>query len=289
MPLYCKYEVNEILSCSLLGSIVVSVHTLKEDVVSDKRSEGFDPLKIQAESKAAKERSKSVKTKIRKILMALLLPVLIVAGMYAVGGTGDFSKWKQVRKQMGMISDGSRSPAVMNGLVKSIRGIDDVRGNRAPLAGVYCVYALQMLAEGNSGAASKALGILKADFADDMFFSKLWDKGSFTEVCQACAAKSGLVTCTRCNGRGKIPAAGGALKINGRSRAGMKTCMVCHGTGKIKAASSVCSVCGGSGIIISKEAVRNNLKKAIKREKKLVTLKCMQCALSLRPLWEKDK
>jgi hypothetical protein len=108
------------------------MYLLKEFTMSETRSEGFDPLKIQADKKAAKERSQAVKTKIRKVGMALLLPVLIVAGMYAIGGTGNFAEWRAVRKQLSEISDGNTSPAVMNGLAKSIMAIDDIRGNRAP-------------------------------------------------------------------------------------------------------------------------------------------------------------
>ena len=250
--------------------------------MSRKLSEGFDPLKIQAEKRVKKERSESRRKRLRKVLMALLLPVLIVGGLYAVGGTGDFSEWKSVRKQLSAIKSGDAAPETLNELIKSAQNIENVRGNHAPLAGVYTVYALQMISEGNNRNASKAIKILQNEYASELVFAKLWDRDLLTDVCKACQSKSGFVKCSSCNGTGRLSNPGGHLKKGGRSGSASKVCMVCKGSGKVKAAASKCAVCGGSGRVISKERVAESFKKALKREKTLVTLKCVQCALSLR-------
>jgi hypothetical protein len=245
-------------------------------------SEGFDPLKIQAENRIKKERSETGRKKLRKILAALLLPFLIVIGMYAVGGTGSFSEWKAVRNSLAEISDGDVSAENLNKLIKSAQEIKNVRGNHAPLAGMYTIYTLQMISDGNNRNAARSLKILQNDYSSEIFFAKLWDRGSLTDVCKTCGSKPGFVKCRSCNGTGRLLRAGGRLKKNGHSNSSSKVCMVCKGSGKVKANITTCTVCGGSGRVISKERVAENLQKAIKREKILVTLKCVQCALSLR-------
>jgi len=250
--------------------------------MSRKSSEGFDPLKIQAENRVKKERSEAGRRKLRKLLVIMLLPVLVVVGMYMVGGTGNFSEWKAVRKNLTAVSDGDVSAENLNELIKSAQEIENVRGNHGALAGVYTVYALQMISDGNNRRAAKALKILQIDYSSERFFAELWDRDNLTDVCKACESKSGFVKCSSCNGSGRLPVPGGHLKKGGRGDSSSKICMVCKGSGKVKAAASICRICGGSGRVISKERVAENLQKALKREKTLVTLKCVQCALSLR-------
>jgi len=62
----------------------------------EKTSEGFDPLKIQAENKLKRERREKGRRRLRKAVSLLLLPILIVGGMYAVGGTWQFSEWNSL-------------------------------------------------------------------------------------------------------------------------------------------------------------------------------------------------
>jgi len=247
--------------------------------------EGFDPLRDQAERKLEKERSSSQRKILRNIFGVVLLVFFVVVGMYAIGGTGDFSEWMALRKSLSEFGDGAREES--NELVKLVTGIDSVRGNRSALAGVYCVYALQMIQDGNSKNAGRALGVLKKEYASKRMFAELWSRNNLTEECPVCSMNSKGTKCSSCNGSGWLSSSSKLKnsksgKVVGGSR---KECPVCSGKGRIVAEQSNCKSCGGSGRVLSPSLVSPNLEKSVKRAKLMVNLKCLQCAVSLRPLF----
>ena len=206
--------------------------------------------------------------------------------MYAVGGTGEFSEWKAVKTSLNGFGKGKLSQAKSSELVLLINGIEHVRGNGSALSGVYTVYALQMLADGNSKNAGYAIGVLEKEYVSQALFARLWDRTSLTEECKECASKSSWTKCSSCNGTGRSSSGENKLKNSRKvKRLGSeRKCFSCNGTGKVKSNTASCMLCGGSGRVLSKDKVRENLKTALRRTKILVNLKYVQCALSLRPL-----
>ncbi len=253
---------------------------------------GFDPLRDQAANKLVKERRDARRKALRKIFSVILLLVLIVVGMYAVGGTGEFSEWMAVRKSLGKFGSGSVSQKESGAFVGLVKGIKSVRGNRSALAGVYCVYALQMLADGNTQHAEYTFGVLNKNYASKQLFAELWDQNNLTEECKECSPKSKRIKCSSCNGSGRLTLAGSKLKSSRKLTHRLGTdggvCMTCNGTGRVSANAASCKSCDGTGRVLSQSAVSLSLAKALKRTKILVNLKCLQCALSLRPLFERE-
>ncbi len=297
-----SYITKLINLCCIVSTKVVKIWELKtacgctceyldkrRDVMSEREENGFDPLRDQAANKSAKERSNAKHKALRFFFSVILLLVLIVVGMYAVGGTGEFSEWMSVRKSLGAFGSGTVSQQESEGFVELVSGIESVRGNQSALAGVYCVYALQMLADGNIKNAGYTLRILNKDYASKQLFAELWDRNNLTEECKACSSKSKKIKCSNCNGSGRLPLAGNKLKNSRRMihRLGSDkdVCTVCNGTGKVSVNTVSCKSCGGSGRVLSQSAVSLNLEKALRKAKVLVNLKCLQCALSLRPLF----
>ncbi len=252
------------------------------------KPEGFDPLRDQAEKKLGKVKSEAQRKGRRAVISVLVLIVLIVVGMYAVGGTGEFSEWAAVRQSLSAFGKGTVSHKESVEFVKLINGVERVRGNGSALAGVYCVYALQMLSDGNNKNAAYALRVLNDEYTTKKLFSDLWDRDNLTDVCTVCASKSKGTKCSSCNGSGRRPSSGNKLKNSAGNRSASKVCIVCKGTGKIDANPALCKTCGGSGHVLSQSAVSDNQKKAMRRTKLLVNLKCLQCMLSLRPLFNRD-
>lgn len=245
---------------------------------------GFDPLRDQADRKAAKEKKEIRRKTLRKVISVILLPILIIVGMYAVGGTDGFSNWNSVRKSLGKFGDGTVSQKDANELVRVVKGIENVRGNGSALAGVYCVYALQMLSEGQNKNAEHALQVLRDDYATKQPFASLWDMSNLTVECDACASKPQYVKCKMCNGTGRLAISGNKLKNSARGIPISRKCGMCNGTGRVRV--NPASKSGGKpGRKISPELVNENLEKALTRSKILVKLKCIQCALSLKPLF----
>ena len=109
---------------------------------------GFDPLRDQADKKSVKDKSEKQRKVRRKVICILLLPILIVIGMYAVGGTDGFSDWILIRKSLSHFGKGTVAKKDATALVNCVNGIEKVRGNGSALAGVYCVYALQIFLKG---------------------------------------------------------------------------------------------------------------------------------------------
>jgi hypothetical protein len=242
-------------------------------------SEGFDPLRMQAEQREARKGRDRRKMLLRRWGAWLLLPVLIVVGMYAVGGLGNASEWRDIRSDLKALRKGEATPAQVSGMVRSAMKIEDRRGTHAALAGVYSVYAMEMMRQGNARQSGKALAVLQKRFSDEAFFAGLWQKDGLTKVCEACGGKSGFAECKSCHGSGKLPAVGGRLRGDGGSA--RRDCPVCHGTGKVRSLH-VCEVCGGSGRVISQEAVDENRDKVLRRAMLFVRLKCLQNFLGLR-------
>ena len=241
-------------------------------------SEGFDPLKIRAEERDAKEKSKHKKKILHRLMLILLLPVLLIGGAYAVGGIGSASEWRSIRRDLSALHNGDATPDQVSAMVSSALKIEDRRGNHAALAGVYSVYALEMMHQGNFKLAGQALAVLNHKFADETFFSGLWQKKNLTGPCEKCGGKPKFVTCKVCRGKGWLPAVGGKLK--GDKGKGRRQCPVCHGKGRIRS-SDPCEKCGGSGSVILQDAVTRNRDKALRRTLLLVRLKCIQNFLGL--------
>ena len=267
----------------------------------------FDPQKMQAENMKKEQAAAVRKAKLRKWAVRIIIPLLVIGGLYAVGGTGRHGDWQEMKEAFAPVAAGGATEAELGKLIICYRKIDDVRGNRSALAGVLTVYALEQFKRGNFFDANKAIKLLKRKFSDIKYFAGLWNHKSLIKSCPVCSGGQKYITCPTCKGTGRVclssgtdeqglrphhlRSPSGTVKQRLRSRhlhspsgkpadteAGI-VCQACHGTGKIKAVHGVCEKCGGRGRGIDSAAIDRNLEKAVKRTELLLRFKSLQTLL----------
>ncbi len=286
----CVREMNEALPWVGNADIVplalpITMFT-EECAMSRESSGGFDPLADLAKRREGLVRADGRRKVVKRIVGVVVLVALVVGLMHVLGGTGQSAHWSAARQCLAAIRKGTDTPQNTDRLYRIARGIEDKRGNRSALAGLYTVCALQSLADGLHRKASFSIGVLRESFAEEHLFADHWDGDTLRVPCEACSSSRGGqgLTCGTCGGSGRV--AGLQSKLRGAPAGSeKKTCLTCSGKGRVsdRRRSVACKACAGNGSVVSDTAVREHRRKALLKARILVLLKQAQCALSLRP------
>lgn len=251
------------------------------------KQEGFNPFAQRELVKTKRQRTEAKRAVLKRVLWIVSIPILMVAFMHAIGGTGQYSNWKAARHYIAAVDDGTAAADALSALSALARSIPDKRGNHSALAGIYCVYALGMIEKGQYGKAQPAVATLRAQFASEPVFSELWSEDCLVVPCDDCTSVP--ETCPKCGGTGHLQRrSGGSQKSARVKRMGNDVCLACNGSGTVSIDSRECSTCNGRGEHLSQVAVRENLERALRRAQGLALLKSVQSAISLRPLFGSD-
>lgn len=259
--------------------------------MSREDSEGFNPFEERAQHREAQGRVDARRRFGRRILGVVIVAVGLVVLVNVLGGTGQRAHWSAAGARLVAIREGTDTAQNIDALYRLARGIEDTRGNRAALEGLYTVCALQSLADGDRRKAAFSFGVLRDGFAGGRVFSEHWDSANLTTPCDSCSApraEQGLV-CGACGGSGRV--AGLQSKLRGGRQSGeTKMCLSCNGKGRVTDTrrAVACESCGGKGSMISDEAVVEHRRKALTKARAMALLKRIQCLLSLRPAMKSE-